>query len=109
MDEFSRILKARLRTENTLKVLYQEDQKKPKNNTSNAIVVRDHIAGQRGCFCRECLLFRKEEWRIGDINTKIVGPRNRVRINVSDFVVGFLNENNRSGYNMDGATMSEEH
>ena len=79
MDEFSRILKARLRTENTLKALYQEDKKKPQKKNEVDLLVKEHIAGQRGCFCRECLLFRKEEWRIGDINTRIAGPRNRVR------------------------------
>ncbi|TMW68243.1 hypothetical protein Poli38472_005711 [Pythium oligandrum] len=38
-----------------------------------------HVVGQTGCFCADCLLHRKQEWRIGDINTGIVGPRDQWR------------------------------
>lgn len=36
-----------------------------------------HVVGQTGCFCLDCLLHRKQEWRIGDVNTAIVGPRDQ--------------------------------
>jgi hypothetical protein len=36
--------------------------------------------GQTGCFCLDCLLFRKQEWRVGDVNPAIVGPRDEWRL-----------------------------
>ncbi|DBA03410.1 TPA: LOW QUALITY PROTEIN: hypothetical protein N0F65_002818 [Lagenidium giganteum] len=34
-----------------------------------------HVVGQTGCFCMDCLKHRKQEWRIGDVNPAVVGPR----------------------------------
>ncbi|KAF0691795.1 Aste57867_17066 [Aphanomyces stellatus] len=72
MDDFSLQVRARIRLHRVLK-----EDKKPlqaPNVMSDATI---HHPGQAGCFCRECLVFRKNEWRIGDLNPLVVGPRNQ--------------------------------
>ncbi|OQS00895.1 regulator of chromosome condensation (RCC1)-like protein [Achlya hypogyna] len=72
MDDFSRQVRARIQ----LHAKLNEVKRRPKEymGLSDKTV---HSPGQTGCYCRDCLKFRKEEWRVGDINTSVVGPRDQ--------------------------------
>ncbi|KAJ8554676.1 hypothetical protein ON010_g9805 [Phytophthora cinnamomi] len=56
---------------------FDEDANEVIENSLQSVPEIRHVVGQTGCFCLDCLLHRKQEWRIGDVNTAIVGPRDQ--------------------------------
>ncbi|OQR99860.1 regulator of chromosome condensation (RCC1) [Thraustotheca clavata] len=73
MDDFSREVRSRIRLDQKLnqsKVIGKDEYLKLSDQTV-------HAAGQPGCYCLECLKFRKEDWRVGDVNASVVGPRDQ--------------------------------
>ncbi|KDO29042.1 hypothetical protein SPRG_06097 [Saprolegnia parasitica CBS 223.65] len=72
MDDFSKQVRARLQLQAKL-----NEVKKPSKEYMGLSDKTVHSPGQTGCYCRDCLKVRKEEWRIGDINATVVGPRDQ--------------------------------
>ncbi|ETI49725.1 hypothetical protein L917_06197 [Phytophthora nicotianae] len=79
LDGFHAILKRRIRNQSDIESCRQDSSAENKVAAQRAIAAREirHVVGQSGCFCFDCLLHRKQEWRIGDVNTAIVGPRDQ--------------------------------
>ncbi|OWZ24391.1 Regulator of chromosome condensation (RCC1) [Phytophthora megakarya] len=79
MDGFHDVLKRRIRDQNEIEDCRIDHSAETKVAAQRAVAAREirHIVGQSGCFCLDCLLHRKQEWRIGDVNPAIVGPRDQ--------------------------------
>ncbi|KAG2979830.1 hypothetical protein PC118_g11549 [Phytophthora cactorum] len=79
LDGFHAVLKRRIRNQSDIESCRQDFSAENKVAAQRAIAAREirHVVGQSGCFCFDCLLHRKQEWRIGDINAAIVGPRDQ--------------------------------
>ncbi|KAF4137811.1 Regulator of chromosome condensation (RCC1) repeat [Phytophthora infestans] len=79
LDGFHAVLKRRIRNQSDIESCRQDFPADNKVAAQRAIAAREirHIVRQSGCFCNDCLLQRKQEWRIGDVNTAIVGPRDQ--------------------------------
>ncbi|KAG7388717.1 hypothetical protein PHYPSEUDO_011910 [Phytophthora pseudosyringae] len=86
LDGFHAILKARIRDQSEIEECRHDFSTEKKVAAQRAIAARRspfhekeirHVVGQTGCFCLDCLLHRKQDWRIGDINAAIVGPRDQ--------------------------------
>ncbi|KAG9405776.1 hypothetical protein AC1031_003691 [Aphanomyces cochlioides] len=75
MDELSLQVRARIRLHNRLKEAKELQKAATQAQLDSNETI--HVPGQSGCFCRECLVSRKHEWRIGDLNPTVVGPRDQ--------------------------------
>ncbi|KAH9106192.1 hypothetical protein AeMF1_018152 [Aphanomyces euteiches] len=90
MDELSLQVRARIRLHNRLKEAKELQKAATQAQVRLACLLHkaniclqldnnetSYVPGQSGCFCRECLVSRKHEWRIGDLNSTVVGPRDQ--------------------------------
>ncbi|EGZ23784.1 hypothetical protein PHYSODRAFT_311023 [Phytophthora sojae] len=79
LDGFHAVLKRRIRDQSEIEECREDYSAEKKVAAQRAVAAREirHVVGQTGCFCLDCLLHRKQEWRIGDVNTAIVGPRDQ--------------------------------
>lgn len=83
MDEFSRVVSGRIRIERSMRNVIRNQkssisfsvkagQSQPSNGQQ-----QQHTLGQSDCFCHQCLVYRQEDWRIGNVNRRVSGPRNQ--------------------------------
>lgn len=87
VDSFHAVLKCRIRDQAEIDGCRREFSAEKKMAAQKVINTQAicngqearHVVGQTGCFCMDCLLHRRQEWRIGDINPAIVGPRDQWR------------------------------
>ncbi|POM80040.1 Regulator of chromosome condensation (RCC1)-like protein [Phytophthora palmivora] len=79
LNGFHDVLKRRIRDQREIDDCRLDQSAEIKMAAQRAVAAREirHIVGQTGCFCLDCLLHRKQEWRIGDVNSAIVGPRDQ--------------------------------
>jgi hypothetical protein len=73
LDAFHAVLRRRIRDQSAIDACHAQHQAKAAVSGDG----RPHVVGQTGCFCLDCLVHRKQEWRVGDVNTAIAGPRDR--------------------------------
>ncbi|GLD94322.1 hypothetical protein PINS_up002933 [Pythium insidiosum] len=74
IDAFHALLRRRIRDQTTIERFRAAPSARGQRDGGDNPRAR-HVVGQTGCFCVDCLLHRKQEWRIGDVNTNVVGPR----------------------------------
>ncbi|KAG6613711.1 Regulator of chromosome condensation (RCC1)-like protein [Phytophthora cinnamomi] len=79
LDGLHAVMKRRIRDQSEIEECRLDYSSENKVAARRAVAAREirHVVGQTGCFCLDCLLHRKQEWRIGDVNTAIVGPRDQ--------------------------------
>lgn len=82
LDTFHTLLQHRIRNQDALDGIRDKMNRLGYRNMKNSDkkeIRKRHVVGQTGCFCLDCLLHRNQEWRIGNVNTSIAGPRDCFR------------------------------
>ncbi|TYZ60866.1 hypothetical protein PybrP1_011459 [[Pythium] brassicae (nom. inval.)] len=86
VDGFYALLRQRIRDQDAIDEHHKNAVREARGDVKQKNVLRPwvmqssrHVIGQTGCFCLGCLVHRKQDWRIGDVNSAIVGPRDQWR------------------------------